>query len=364
MNSPTSTTYHTMSWESDEETRMAPAPFNNPWADTIVRTMDNVDFHVFRWMLEDASPVFASMFTSPRPSKARNLRSPVVSTASPPDSGDSSGEGSAAASPAPISISETSRTLETLLRPYYPFPSPPTFTSFDDAQPVLLAAYKLQLTRIAPTLAQAALPHIKQNPLRAYAFALRYGMEDLARLAAHEFLAVENPDIPADSEELEDMTVRQYRRLVVYRRECAAALQDLIGPTNMSLKKESEYSGRVSEWLPKYSGRVSEWLPKDTVWTWFGCRSCVKGHSGACPRECTQHGTASWFRAHWGRIGDRLRARPSPDAIEDPRLLSQALSSVRCDACNEVAYTQLLRLMELLAEEIERRFAQVPLQVL
>ncbi|TFK81896.1 hypothetical protein K466DRAFT_321062 [Polyporus arcularius HHB13444] len=125
-------------------------------------------------------------------------------------------------------LSEPSQILDPLLRQYYPFPGPLTFLSYEDTMSALLAAHRLQLTRIAQTLADAARPHIKENPLRAYGFALRgmggRGAPRCARVPRGE-------DTLMDSDELDSLTVRQYRQLVVYRQACIAALKIFHGDT-------------------------------------------------------------------------------------------------------------------------------------
>ena len=252
------------------------------------------------------------------------------------DSAVSSKASSPGVLPAPIDVVETSRTLETVLRPYYPFPEPPTFMSFDDAQPVLGAIHRLQLTRIAPIILGAALPHIKANPLRAYAFALRHGLEDLARLAAHEYLAVEDPNIPADSEELEDITARQYRRLVVYRQECSKVLQTFVKDVENNLNDEL----------------VSTWYPEEIVKTGLSCKICIS------QRPKSHHIVI--LTRNWAFVRTRLLARPSADAVKDMQLVFQGLKGQSfCVECMDVVYHQLLRLRELLWKEIERRIAEV-----
>ncbi|OJT03115.1 hypothetical protein TRAPUB_6303 [Trametes pubescens] len=50
-----------------QQRRKASAPFDRDDADLILRSSDNIDFHVHRIILTLASPVFAGMFTTPQP---------------------------------------------------------------------------------------------------------------------------------------------------------------------------------------------------------------------------------------------------------------------------------------------------------
>ena len=92
--------------------------------------------------------------------------------------------------------------------------------------------------------------------MRVHSFALRYRMESLTRLAAREFLAVENLSIFAmDSDELEDLSIAAYRRLLVYRERCAARIKE-----NSTLWQRSGKRG---------------------TWTWNACPACVD-HGYGC----------------------------------------------------------------------------------
>lgn len=45
---------------------IASPPFDDPEADIILRSSDNVDFHVYKFLLSLVSPVFKSMFALPQ----------------------------------------------------------------------------------------------------------------------------------------------------------------------------------------------------------------------------------------------------------------------------------------------------------
>ncbi|RPD58982.1 hypothetical protein L227DRAFT_576623 [Lentinus tigrinus ALCF2SS1-6] len=180
-------------------TSTAPPPFDKSAADVVLCSSDGVEFHVFRWILEDSSPIFTDMFQLPTDTTGK------VQT---------------------VDLTETSDTLKRLLELHYPLPPQPQFASFEDAKPILVAADKYQLSKVAPALALAALPRIRVNPLRAYAFAVRHNMLELIRLSAKEFLQVSY--MAVYSEELEDITAGAYLRLLAYRKACAASLEGLI----------------------------------------------------------------------------------------------------------------------------------------
>ncbi|TFK81899.1 hypothetical protein K466DRAFT_631972 [Polyporus arcularius HHB13444] len=300
---------------SELAVRTASAPFNDPSADAVLRTSDNVEFRVFRWFLKAISPLFDDMFALPQP------------------------PGSTSTSP--ILMSEPSSVLEVLLRLYYPFPEMPTFSSFCDAKPVLAAAHKLQLTRIEPILNDAALPYISKDPLRAYGFALRHGMEDLARLAAREFLTVTDFSV-RKSDELEGLSVGAYRRLLIYRQSCIDQIE----------KDADLLWGR----RPGQSGNT---------WTWYscptcvhhqldcGCRSGLSSSTRVCESDC---GTAGWFFDYTQRVKHSLRVTPSVAVVNDPAFISDSLAKAyqNCQSsCRRLAYEHMQRYTGELAGDLE-----------
>lgn len=102
----------------------APAPFNEPNADIILRTSDHIDFHVFSQILIAASPFFRGMFEVPQP---------------PPD------QQQLKYGRPIVDISEDSKALETLLRICYPINKPKKRT-LDEVEPALHAAMKFEST--------------------------------------------------------------------------------------------------------------------------------------------------------------------------------------------------------------------------
>ncbi|KAI0630811.1 hypothetical protein C8Q77DRAFT_228751 [Trametes polyzona] len=126
--------------------RIAPPPFDKPFADLLIRSSDGVDFLVFKWILADASPVFAGMFELAQPSKWE----PGYAVRSSEDS--TVVHTTASSSPPVIDVEEDSKTLQTLLTRCYPLSTVPHFACFADAKTFIVAAHtqvpdRLYLTR-------------------------------------------------------------------------------------------------------------------------------------------------------------------------------------------------------------------------
>lgn len=161
---------------SQEETRTAPPPFDKPFADLILRSSDDVDFQVFKWILSDASDVFAGMFSLPPASSVGS----DVSTRS---------DDMRRSSQIPVvPVTEDSNTLEALLRLCYPLCIVPDYDSFDDIKPVVAAAHKYQLDHALRILEPRMKFFAAQHPVRVYAFATRYNLPEVVQEAAQNFL--------------------------------------------------------------------------------------------------------------------------------------------------------------------------------
>ncbi|KAI0730829.1 hypothetical protein C8Q76DRAFT_340024 [Earliella scabrosa] len=307
--------------------RSAHAPFDKPEADVVLQTSDGVDLRVFRWILKDCLPIFADMFTLPPPPSTDTRRMDQQGDGFLPASNDDA--------PAIIKVSEDSATLETLLRMYYPLPPVLTFANFDSAKPVLIASDKYRLEGAMPQIINALLPHIRANPLRAYAFAVHCNMHDLVRVAARAFLAV--LDTAVYSEELEDIPAGAYQRLMAYRKACWEAVDALF-----------------------HSG---PWRSQKEAWCWYSCGSCVSHGQFCLRRQGCRCGIAPWFTAYWNKVRALMKITPSSEVVDDPDLIEvkELYKCVYC--CSREDRQQRRRYVKLLVAEVDRRIANVVLEI-
>lgn len=188
--------------------RQAAAPFNKPSADLILRSCDYVDFRVRRAILAEASPVFDDMLSIPQP---HSCASDELTT--PP-------------SPPIVTLTESARTLDHLLRFCYPVPKP-TLPTLDDVLCILEAARKYLMDAVLHEAQHQFADHAAREPLRAYALACSRGWSNEMRLAARASLA--HPLAEArDAAALDMLSAGAYLRLQAYHRACrraACALQ-------------------------------------------------------------------------------------------------------------------------------------------
>ncbi|THG92564.1 hypothetical protein EW026_g8376 [Hermanssonia centrifuga] len=137
------------------------APFNNLLSsDIVIRTSDNVDFHLHKAILSIASPFFNDMFTLPQPF---------------PKSEDLTAD--------PIVVSEDSQTMDGLLRLCYPVDDP-IMTDLHIVGNILEAATKYLMGQPIKLATIAMQPFVETHPLQVYAIACRLKQEELAGQAA------------------------------------------------------------------------------------------------------------------------------------------------------------------------------------
>jgi hypothetical protein len=148
----------------------AGAPFDNPHADVILQSSDNIDFHTFKLLLSLASDViiFEDIFTIPQPALGVNEMKHGVPV---------------------IPMSESSKALEMLLGFCHPdcMPALETLDVIDD---VLAAARKFEMGVVLKWARTNLLRprFMEKQPVRAFTLACKYEMEDEETVLAKKIL--------------------------------------------------------------------------------------------------------------------------------------------------------------------------------
>ncbi|TCD67395.1 hypothetical protein EIP91_012430 [Steccherinum ochraceum] len=263
---------------SEDGPRDAPAPFNKPSANLILRTSDGIDFRVQQVILIEASTFFADMLSLPAAMPGRRRRTREANDQEFRDG-------------IPVVlVTETSQTMNILLRFCYPVANPKLSTPTEVCE-ALDASKKYLLEDIEDEL-QGNFHRISQEqPLPMYALAVIGGWEDEVRIAARGslgFAFTPTSFVP----EMEHMDTAAYVRLQQYHRECVEVVQRAIlledprdVPSTMSAKwacscfsstdfawftcKESHGrrppTEKVRIWLPnglRQVGNADQWVPR------------------------------------------------------------------------------------------------------
>lgn len=158
--------------------KLAAAPFNHPLASLVLRTSDNVDFHVFREILLMASPFFETMLSLPQ------VQAPKDDN---PNDHDFK-EGLPV-----VVVEEDEECLDYLLRLCYPLPAPPSLESVSVAERVLRASMKYEIRKVTLSVQPELITLGKSDPFRLYAFSCSVGFEDGAMNAARMLYDVHKP---------------------------------------------------------------------------------------------------------------------------------------------------------------------------
>ncbi|EIW58199.1 uncharacterized protein TRAVEDRAFT_100125, partial [Trametes versicolor FP-101664 SS1] len=152
----------------------APAPFDNPAADTILRSSSGdepdelpMDFRVHGVIVAEASEIFADMFAIPQPPRASNGD----------DSEDYVGDIPV------VRLTEDAETLYSLLRLCYPI-ADPELQEPSEIRPVLAAAMKYGMAEATTLLKNALRARTQDCPLGVWGAACSLGLEREATNAA------------------------------------------------------------------------------------------------------------------------------------------------------------------------------------
>jgi len=145
---------------------MAPYDFDAPDADAILRSSDGKDFLVHRLILSLASPVFQGMFSLPQPT---NPPSQIPG----------------------VDVPESSDILQPFIQYLYPR-SPPKIPDVTMWASLYTVADKYNAEVVMDLLRDMLIPRfLETSPLRVYALASHWGLEEEARIASRRTLTMD-----------------------------------------------------------------------------------------------------------------------------------------------------------------------------
>jgi len=180
---------------------MAPYDFDAPDTDAILCSSDGKEFRVHKLILSLASPVFQDMFTLPQPTDSPS-RIPIVD------------------------VSEPSDILQPFIQYLYPRSSPKI--SDISMWPVLYAtADKYGAEGVTESMRDMLIPRfLDAHPLRVYALASHWGLEEEAKIASRRTLQMDiSEEVPEeDARLMGGVACQKLYRLHLQRRDQARAL--------------------------------------------------------------------------------------------------------------------------------------------
>ncbi|TCD67406.1 hypothetical protein EIP91_012441 [Steccherinum ochraceum] len=180
----------------------APPPFDRPTSDVIFRTVDHVDFRVHKTILIESSPFFQEMFASNALVAAAHRHGLPV-----------------------VHVSESSRTLNNLLRFCYPTANPELGTAEEICE-ALDASRKYMMDSAEQEIVKQFACHAPKDPVALFALSSHhFGWEKELRVAAKECLR-----LPFDSSNpvLQNTEGSWYKCLHIYHQRCCAKAGSLM----------------------------------------------------------------------------------------------------------------------------------------
>jgi hypothetical protein len=227
--------------------KKADPPFDDPAADVILRSSDNVDFYVFKSLLEYSSSVFKDMFcvAQGNPEK-RELKDGLQV----------------------ILTDDSAETWKILLRFSYPYHAVglPTLDSLDAFSRVLGSSRKYGMTGAEKMIVEnlIAPSFLKTEPMRVFALACHFGLEAEVRVAAKHTLRLPLLGRPY-IDEMASMSAQTYHRLQDWHIRCGKVARGVArgtGWVKMSLDLfNKKYPDDVSSPSYRHKAKVLEDRP-------------------------------------------------------------------------------------------------------
>jgi len=301
----------------------AKAPFNNPDAEVIIRSSDNVDFRVFKLFLSSVSVVFKDMFAIPQ--------GPTDVTQVDQEMKDGVPV---------ISITEESQIVERLLMFCYPniLISVPVLKTVDEILPMLEVAIKYGIEMLESRMREALFrpPVVEKRAMQLFVIAYHHRWEKEMRIAARHTLVQ-----PAWNglyvAELESITGGDLHRLQQYRLECATA------------------ATRVAKKIG--------WVKRDNI-DLLHCNACE-------PVQKIEIGwmtfrLGAWWTNYMRKAAEELAKKPRGDTVLESSLIDTALQQAnRCQRCSEKMEMKgrFREFCEVFAVQVEQAISEVTLEI-
>ncbi|KZV70874.1 hypothetical protein PENSPDRAFT_651179, partial [Peniophora sp. CONT] len=333
-------------------TRDAGAPYADSDADAILRSSDGVDFRVHRLFLSKASPVFADMFALP--------------------SGDSAVGDELKENLHVIAMSEDEASLRILLGCCYPTPEPVALGSIEDAERAWVIADKFQFARPRVLSVGWFKEFADQNYERVFAFGWKARSREIVQIAALSSLSKPHTvALPTcmSSNGLADLPASAILDLFAYQRACVEAAVTVLSLAWFSddmLRIDTDV-GQGGCPLVKLTNKI-HFGQRDLPGRLSHKRCPSTGEHVLDPNRIVKLYARPVMLAYMRAALETLKTHARGEAINNETFINGTYAKglqVRheCEACVLEAVLLIPALAKLLASEVEKAIAQVPLEL-
>ncbi|KAF8808664.1 hypothetical protein BYT27DRAFT_7188630 [Phlegmacium glaucopus] len=308
-------------------------PFDDPKADLIIRSSDNIHFYVHKSLLSIVSPMFEGMLALP------DNTSQEVYEDRPR-----------------LTVSDHSRHLLCLLSwcdPRCKRPSP----SLDNLTMTLEMADKYHMNSISARAQNDLLAHdsVESEPLRVFAIAIRFRLDDVARRAAQATLRVSLAYF--NSPQLEHISAFALQNLHNYHFKCRITLRAHLASDSWAQDMKA-----VAHLLMSY--KKAEEQPHTHGVEYFSLTRLLTVDNRAL--WLSNADTAHWWSCYVEMMLFTLNEHPSGFSV--PRLsptgvMQQSISRDKCNQCKEYGYERLNEVREYFSNKIEEVVSKIPFKV-
>ena len=291
-------------------------PFDVADADTILRSSDQIDFHVYRVVLSKSSSFFKSMVSLPQPDASSSEKQNPV-----------------------IDLTENSRTIAVLLTYIYPLATELEPISLDDMIYALSAAKKYEMAAASQRLNEkfAVSKVVQDSPIEAFCAMYSHKLGEAARVAAKVSLK-HRMNLDSIGENLRYTNGPALYQLWKFHRACSATAAEAVSGTHLT------WITSIDRIWPDF---MRDNCPRD-------CReySYTLGPSGECWNT-----TDPWY-SYITRAHNVLLEHPCREAVAHDSVLKPSYEGKTCYFCR-CTLISLPEFVRLLGEEVENRVSMV-----
>ena len=255
------------------------APFDDADATVIFRSSDGVTFHLYKDVMAKASPIMRDMFMLPDNPHSRLQV---------------------------VDLTENARTLESVFRLCYPVQFP-TIATVEHLLAVIEATEKYEMAGVLDNVRHLMQPILDKEPLRVFAIAYMYQMEDITRLTARQLLGEDGQSfMPPSSppKEFTTLSAIALYNLHTYRVRCVTAAK--VAVKDLKLIVAGNHSRRIT--VTSYPNRTPE--EENLSWSWALDRNLC-----TCPKifitiDGRSYRVPGWLTPYLDALSDAVSKAP------------------------------------------------------